>query len=101
MVELVHVTVTIEICGGGFYENNHYYSTHTISSPYKWYGWFLDRLGIVRFRSATSEQNRRKVVTGVIKVQKGMFEKEPRKGPETQGMYGFEGCGGAKQECAH
>ncbi len=34
-----------------FHENNYYYSAYTISSPYKWYGWLLDRLGTIRIRS--------------------------------------------------
>ena len=36
------------------HENNYYYSTYTISSSYKWYGWLLDRLGIIRIRSGAS-----------------------------------------------
>ncbi len=37
------------------HENNYYYSAYTISSPYKWYGWFLDRLGIIRIRSGAGK----------------------------------------------
>lgn len=34
---LIHLYQVIN-CEGNYYENNHYYSTHTINAPYKWDG---------------------------------------------------------------